>query len=1075
MGTVATAAAAPTMQATYVAGTDPHVLNDVGDPLTFQGRAGESILELKDSAGVVQHSWQETTLTLGPAVTAILSDTLTQVDIASSLFPTRAVISFGLDKLQFLRQDRSFATSPSLLGGFFSWGSTLTSTSAGSSFGGFITLGGTFQFSASAGAFGMGNALLHSATWKNTSGIAANLGPSFLFANNATYQADGATITANQARIYFDNSTYDTINAGAISMGAAIGHVSFYSNLTVSTGATIALRRGMLFQDATVTGTLTEQQVIYIPNLAAATTNYGIFSEHNGTALIRHEGTASSQFGGAIELGSGATFDWQLSRLAPDIATLGTGDSLRVSTGNLFFGSSGTVALSSSVANRLDLSTGDSFRIVAGDLEFGADVALTRGAADRLDLASGDSLRVVSGAIQFAGSTEAIGQVAGVLQLNALTRVDMLAPTLRITSGTIQFGTEETFAVSSGTLIARASAGVLVLGSEGDTDATPLDTVWRITNGSGIDINGADLFIQPGLGTGAGDPGDIHFRTGTVLGSGSTLQTPTTRITINDIALFATVGTQIAANMTDGIPGFTFSADLDTGIGHDGLGDIMLIYAGGVERHAISGSVFTCASNQGIAWSSSTTETVTTLDTFLQRSGAGVLDLNSSLSGGGNGTLRATAITDNIGTLTFSGATGVSAPGAGTNSEAWGASAVAAGLRGTSLGFQASASAQEAVAIGDGALGGGAGAIAIGDAASATNTNGPIAIGDGAVCSSSAGLAIGFAATASTSSNAHAIGNSVTCTGLDSWVLGRSVTVSGTSSIGFGRGVTGNQTISIGISGAASAGADQVIIGYNAVPHSVGNSGNVLLGSGTSAGVSNTDSIAIGRAMATTAADQVLIRGSTLVLGSLGDTSATPTNTLWRITNAAGTDINGADLTIRTGLGTGAGDPGAIFFQVGSTLGTGSTLQTPTTRLTVDEALVNVTNADLQVEGLPVPIVLGSATGIDLTSTGETTIYTVPSGRSAVILDVILVATAATAANGDASAGVGMNAGADDLFSPVTIAINAADDMYQFIRAAFISGATVIATSGQTVDLGVDSADTGTALTVTAYAIGYLV
>lgn len=83
-------------------------------------------------------------------------------------------------------------------------------------------------------------------------------------------------------------------------------------------------------------------------------------------------GTAQSYFNNADILQIGELRwgpDTSITRLASDIITMGTGDSFRISTGFLYFGASGTVNLSSSVADRLDLATGDSLRIVNGALE----------------------------------------------------------------------------------------------------------------------------------------------------------------------------------------------------------------------------------------------------------------------------------------------------------------------------------------------------------------------------------------------------------------------------------------------------------------------------------------------------------------------------------------------------------------------------------------------------------------------------------------------------------------------------------------------------------------------------------
>lgn len=238
----------------------------------------------------------------------IYSSALNGMDIGPdpALLPNRSTIRIGPDQLEFLRQDRTILSgSP----GFFLWTSELTMSAAipflQRSFGGFIDLGGTFQFAASASPFGMGNALLHRAIWKNASGVVADLGPSFLFANNAIYQADGATIISSQARIFFDNAAYNVINGGIGTQGAAVGHATLYSNLTVGAGWTIALRCGVFIQDAIVDGTLDDQVGFIVPDLDAAATNTAIRSlmlAGAGKFFIEHLGTALSLFGGDVEI-----------------------------------------------------------------------------------------------------------------------------------------------------------------------------------------------------------------------------------------------------------------------------------------------------------------------------------------------------------------------------------------------------------------------------------------------------------------------------------------------------------------------------------------------------------------------------------------------------------------------------------------------------------------------------------------------------------------------------------------------------------------------------------------------------
>ncbi len=231
-----------------------------------------------------------------------------------AIVPNRSTITVRIDQLQFLREDRTFTSAASLAGGRFTWTSALSISAAvpllSRTFGGFITLAGDFIFEATANPFGMGNALLHAATWKNATGVVANLGPNFLFANNAIYQADAAAITMSQARIFFDNSTYNTIGGGTLT-GGSIGHVSFFRNLTVNAGVTLPLVRSHFVQPMGGTGAVTLQIGTDIGNLVFATTNIGIRCNMTAAGANRlldfSAATSISEFGGDLHMNNGVS------------------------------------------------------------------------------------------------------------------------------------------------------------------------------------------------------------------------------------------------------------------------------------------------------------------------------------------------------------------------------------------------------------------------------------------------------------------------------------------------------------------------------------------------------------------------------------------------------------------------------------------------------------------------------------------------------------------------------------------------------------------------------------------------
>lgn len=137
----------------------------------------------------------------------------------------------------------------------------------------------------------------------------------------------------------------------------------FYSLLIVdatvgtvscTTYTTLAQKAPSLVAGGTI-GTLNVVDIANIP--AAGITNIrGINSAMNNGFFLRHVGTATSQLGGPLQLGAGATMDWQISRAAANRADIATGDSLRLVNGSLqFVGTSGQLSSSVDGEIRLDV------------------------------------------------------------------------------------------------------------------------------------------------------------------------------------------------------------------------------------------------------------------------------------------------------------------------------------------------------------------------------------------------------------------------------------------------------------------------------------------------------------------------------------------------------------------------------------------------------------------------------------------------------------------------------------------------------------------------------------------------
>jgi len=130
---------------------------------------------------------------------------------------------------------------------------------------------------------------------------------------------------------------------------------------------------------------------------------------------------------------------------------------------------------------------------------------------------------------------------------------------------------------------------------------------------------------------------------------------------------------------------------------------------------------------------------------------------------------------------------------------------------------------------------------------------------------------------------------------------------------------------------------------------------------------------------------------------------------------------------------------------------------------------MNVINGALP---FPDPGRLITITGVDAKVTGTTTLYTVPTGKTAVITGAVIRCTAATAITVAPALGIGVAAGEDDIFASTALTgLTATTKVWSFGASGL---AAPVAAAG-VIKLGIDTAATGTSQTIAVDLLGYLV
>lgn len=117
----------------------------------------------------------------------------------------------------------------------------------------------------------------------------------------------------------------------------------------------------------------------------------------------------------------------------------------------------------------------------------------------------------------------------------------------------------------------------------------------------------------------------------------------------------------------------------------------------------------------------------------------------------------------------------------------------------------------------------------------------------------------------------------------------------------------------------------------------------------------------------------------------------------------------------------------------------------------------------------PSPIILATITGINAKSTGATVLYTVPSGKTAVITAIYIRVTAATAITNGPSVDVGVTAA--DIYPNTGLnTLTTVGKVFAFSSIGIFSSSA----STNIINLNINSIATGTSETIQCDIIGYI-
>jgi len=189
----------------------------------------------------------------------------------------------------------------------------------------------------------------------------------------------------------------------------------------------------------------------------------------------------------------------------------------------------------------------------------------------------------------------------------------------------------------------------------------------------------------------------------------------------------------------------------------------------------------------------------------------------------------------------------------------------------------------------------------------------------------------------------------------------------------------------------------------------------------------------------------------------------------WSFDSTGNLITTGSDNAVDIGA-TGATRPRRVYVGTEVVVGNTVTLGTATISGSVD---LDVTATGVvTVKGNPLPHLLNTAVGVDLTTGAKTVIYTVPTGKKLVVTGVLVRVTTGIGTVSDADLGVGTNVNADNIIPSTTLTGMATTDDAELLIP---TGSYVLADAGQDVSIEVDIPAGASLLEADVDLLGYLV